>query len=423
MFMDNTEFALKVIWNSFSDVIKVNVVSGEFTCLKCTESLRDFKDIYAFFESSENLSQVFVHDRKEYESFTSRDNLLASLSSSDNNSFSYRRIINGRYKWVHIEFIKDDDFSLENPFVILTRKAADEKTCSDRIALKGLSYDFHKVLQVNLADDSFTILKIRDGENPVSSAAKTSLSVWFNEVNKFHCIHIEDLEIFKRMTNREYMRKFFLERKGNLRVRYRRMFNEQWRWFILEAIPVNDFSLENQNIMIYVRDIEEEYAEQISHQRSIEKICYEDFLTGIGNRLSYNVFVNELKQQTSGSFGVIFCDLNGLKYINDNYGHNEGDKYIKDFSDFLRKSFRTSSCFRIGGDEFVVLLKEMPEAVFEQRVLAFEKALLNLEEISVSVGSSWSLLPAKFSSVVERAEKEMYLVKKEAHRFHPEYVR
>ena len=45
MFMDNTEFALKVIWNSFSDVIKVNVVSGEFTCLKCTESLRDFKDI------------------------------------------------------------------------------------------------------------------------------------------------------------------------------------------------------------------------------------------------------------------------------------------------------------------------------------------------------------------------------------------
>ena len=109
--MDNTEFALKVIWNSFSDVIKVNVVSGEFTCLKCTESLRDFKDIYAFFESSENLSQVFVHDRKEYESFTSRDNLLASLSSSDNNSFSYRRIINGRYKWVHIEFIKDDDFS------------------------------------------------------------------------------------------------------------------------------------------------------------------------------------------------------------------------------------------------------------------------------------------------------------------------
>ena len=115
--------------------------------------------------------------------------------------------------------------------------------------------------------------------------------------------------------------------------------------------------------------------------------------------------------------------MNGLKYINDNYGHNEGDKYIKDFSDFLRKSFRTSSCFRIGGDEFVVLLKEMPEAVFEQRVLAFEKALLNLEEISVSVGSSWSLLPAKFSSVVERAEKEMYLVKKEAHRFHPEYVR
>ena len=423
MFMDNTEFALKVIWNSFSDVIKVNVVSGEFTCLKCTESFRDFKDIYAFFESSENLSQVFVHDRKEYESFTSRDNVLASLSSSDNNSFSYRRIINGRYKWVHIEFIKDDDFSLENPFVILTRKAADEKTCSDRIALQGLSYDFHKVLQVNLADDSFTILKIRDGENPVSSAAKTSLSVWFSEVNKFHCIHIEDMEIFKRMTNREYMRKFFLERKGNLRVRYRRMFNEQWRWFILEAIPVNDFSLENQNIMIYVRDIEEEYAEQISHQRSIEKICYEDFLTGIGNRLSYNVFVNELKQQTSGAFGVIFCDLNGLKYINDNYGHNEGDKYIKDFSDFLRKSFRTSSCFRIGGDEFVVLLKEMPEAVFEQRVLAFEKALLNLEEISVSVGSSWSLLPAKFSSVVERAEKEMYLVKKEAHRFHPEYVR
>lgn len=421
--MDCTEFALKVIWNSFTDVVKINVVSGEFTCLKSSENVKDFKDIYAFFESPENLSQIFVHDRKEYETFTSRDNLLASLSNSDHNSLNYRRVVNGRYVWVYLEFIKDEGFSLDNPYVILTRKEADEKSCSDRIAIKELAFDFHKILQVNLADDTYSILKIRDGENPISTAAKEHLSVWFSEINKLHSIHIEDCEIFKRMTNPDYMRKFFLDHKGNLRVRYRRFSHEQWRWVILEAIPVNDFSMENQNVMIYIRDIEEEYSEQISHQRSIEKICYEDALTCIGNRASYNLFVKDLKEQSTGSFGVIFCDLNGLKYINDTYGHSAGDHYIKTFSDFLRKSFRSSSCFRIGGDEFVVLLKEMPEAIFEQRVFGFEKALLNLEEISVSVGSCWSVLPAKFSAVVEKAEQEMYLVKKEAHRFHPEYVR
>lgn len=421
--MNITEYALKVIWNNFTDVVEFDAVSGEFSCLKLTENIAGFKDIYAYFESIENLSQVFVHDRKEYEAFTSRDNLLASISNSDHNTLNYRRIVDGRYCWVCLEFIKPADFSLQNPKIILTRKEADEKSCAARVAIKELAFDFHKILQVNLANDTYSIMKIRDGENPISDEAKVKTSAWFAEVAATNSIHIEDIEIFKRMIQPEYMRNFFLEHRGNLRIRYRRFSHDQWRWVMLEAIPIKDFSLENQNAMVYIRDIEDEYSEQMTQQRSIEKICYEDALTGLGNRAAYNICVKELKEMEFGSFGVIFCDVNGLKYVNDHFGHTAGDKYIKCFTDFLRKSFRSSSCYRIGGDEFVVLLKEMPKEVFEQRVLGFEKALLNLEETSVSVGSSWSSLPANYSSVVAAAEREMYLVKKEAHRFHPEYIR
>lgn len=90
-------------------------------------------------------------------------------------------------------------------------------------------------------------------------------------------------------------------------------------------------------------------------------VAYTDPLTGVKSK---NAFVIEEKRlETSiadgdtSEFGVIVCDVNGLKRINDTLGHKAGDEYIKNACKLLCEYFKHSPVFRIGGDEFVVLLE------------------------------------------------------------------
>ena len=225
------------------------------------------------------------------------------------------------------------------------------------------------------------------------------------------------------MTEVDYMRRYFLEKRGNLRIRYRRKTNGEFRWVVFEAVPSPDFTLQSQNIMIYIRDIEDEYAEQLRRQKSLEKISFEDSLTGLQNRTAYNQTVQVISKRTSGSCGVIFSDLNGLKYMNDNFGHAAGDKYLKSFADFLKKSFRTNSCYRIGGDEFVTIIQDCTEEEFNARTTSFISCAQALKDTSVSVGSAYGILPVALEALVEKAEQVMYAAKAKYHEEHPEVVR
>lgn len=421
--MGDKEFVLDVLWNDFLCVTKVNVITGEFSELKKNVGIKNYTDFYEYLESRDNVSDVFSVDLVDYEYFFSRANLLSSISKSTHNTFFYRRKVNDVFKWICAEILKPESFSIQNPYVFFFRKFADENLCTIRSAMLDLSGDFHKIISVNLSDDTYSIIKTKKDENPVTEEAKRSFSSWLSESVSLERIYTDDVDVFSRMTNLMYMQRFFLEEKGNLRIRYRRMCEGQWRWVVFEAIPDVDFSPENQSVRIYIRDINEEYSEQFQKEKKMEQICYEDALTGLKNRMSYKTILEETSMLKDGSFGVIYADLNNLKYINDSCGHEAGDRYIKTFSDFLRKSFRNSSCYRIGGDEFVVLLHHMSKIDFEKRVYLFEKSTLDNDDISVSIGSSWAMLPADLSSVINQAEKEMYMVKKEFHRAYPQQVR
>ena len=421
--MDDKEFALNVIWENYIDVIKINVVSGSYKFLKTPDTFTEFSDIFTFFENSENLSQIYANDLSEYKAFIARKTLITNIFESARNTINYRRIVDNQYHWVTSEIVRSADFSLQNPIVILTTKLADEKICNENTAVRELNFDFHKILQVDLFFDTYSIVKIRDGEIPKSEGAKKFLSQWLIEIVEDGTVHNDDIDVFKRMTEVDYMRRYFLEKRGNLRIRYRRMSNGEFRWVVFEAVPSPDFTLQNQNIMIYVRDIEDEYAEQMHRQKSLEKISFEDSLTGLQNRTAYNQALIAVNKRTSGSCGVIFSDLNGLKYMNDNFGHAAGDKYLCSFADFLKKSFRTNSCYRIGGDEFVTIIQDSTEVEFNARTQSFISCAEALKDTSVSVGSAFGILPHSLEDLVERAEQAMYAAKAKYHKEHPEIVR
>ena len=102
------------------------------------------------------------------------------------------------------------------------------------------------------------------------------------------------------------------------------------------------------------------YAIERHQARTIlQQLSFEDELTGLLNRRGFVSLAPQnikIAQRANWEILLIFSDLDGLKSINDTFGHQEGDRAIKETADLLRETFRTSDLIaRLGGDEFAVL--------------------------------------------------------------------
>lgn len=93
----------------------------------------------------------------------------------------------------------------------------------------------------------------------------------------------------------------------------------------------------------------------------MSKLANLDALTGVGNNMSYDNYVKKIEEDIQNGnlkkFGVAMIDLNSLKQINDEHGHNTGNEAIIKLSQMVRETFAHSPVYRIGGDEFVVILQ------------------------------------------------------------------
>ena len=108
------------------------------------------------------------------------------------------------------------------------------------------------------------------------------------------------------------------------------------------------------NYMLYVT---QSYAQK-KENSSLTRLAYADGLTNLPNRARSDKMLEDLNSLDT-DYCIISIDLNGLKYVNDKFGHPSGDKYIKDFSKVLATTFG-DDCFtsRIGGDEFLVVIED-----------------------------------------------------------------
>jgi diguanylate cyclase (GGDEF)-like protein len=122
-------------------------------------------------------------------------------------------------------------------------------------------------------------------------------------------------------------------------------------------------------IVDYINDISEirhdkELAEDNVRNKEeeigiISREAYKDSLTGVGNKTAYSKKAAELNEEIKNGLkdlAIVMIDLNGLKNINDNYGHSNGDTFIKGCCHTICEVFKHSPVYRIGGDEFVAVL-------------------------------------------------------------------
>jgi len=90
----------------------------------------------------------------------------------------------------------------------------------------------------------------------------------------------------------------------------------------------------------------------------LENAAYKDVMTGVFNRLYGMRLLDQYKTEKT-PFELIFIDMDMLKYVNDVFGHAEGDAYIKSVADILQEVSPMATVCRLGGDEFMVILREV----------------------------------------------------------------
>lgn len=122
------------------------------------------------------------------------------------------------------------------------------------------------------------------------------------------------------------------------------------------------------------------------HVRKLEALCFQDQLTGIGNRHAMNEYITRL--QPEQSVGVLFCDVMGLKKANDTKGHLEGDNLLMRASECLKKEFSDYAMFRIGGDEFLAVCTGITEEEFSDRIERL-KDEMKKRSANMAIGFIW----------------------------------
>lgn len=134
-----------------------------------------------------------------------------------------------------------------------------------------------------------------------------------------------------------------------------------------------------------------------------------DILTDARNRKAFNSKIGMLEGMDI-SVGICFVDINGLKSVNDEMGHEAGDNVIKEASEAIASIFKKKYCYRIGGDEFVVVMPQVSEETFAKHV---ERLRKKSKKISMAIGSVWSETCLDVEELVNIADKNMYADKTE----------
>ena len=157
-------------------------------------------------------------------------------------------------------------------------------------------------------------------------------------------------------------------------------------------------------------------TERVETEKKLRYASFHDSLTGLYNRNFFQEEMHRLQKDRSESVGLILCDLDGMKFVNDTLGHAKGDEIIKRAAELLRENFRASDIIaRIGGDEFAIFVPDMDKDEAERLAQRLKRSAEENNRIDPAVPVSLSMgyavnrqRPADMEALFREADNRMY---------------
>ena len=142
------------------------------------------------------------------------------------------------------------------------------------------------------------------------------------------------------------------------------------------------------------------------HMKQIQGLAFRDQLTGVRNKMAYDSYLAELESRIVSnevtSYGIIVLDTNNLKEINDTYGHENGNAYLINSCKLICQIFTHSPIFRIGGDEFIVILTGIDLKNHESLLAKLKKST----ELAKNASFPWKQVSIAYGISIAEKVKE-----------------
>lgn len=397
----------------------------EYSSDKEYESLGIEKGGEDFFNlSRKNIERViFPEDREDFLRAFTKENILEELKSSKNFTLNYRLMFDGVPTYVSMKATKISDKT--DKHIVIGVNNIDSQMKREKAILtyssisKALSADYFSIYFVNTENDDFIEYSSHEGYEALGIEKKGTDFFATSRRNILRVAHPDDVSMLISLFTKDKVMATVDEGK-TFTMTYRLMFGNTPTYVHLKATKLDNE--EGKFLVVGVSNIDEQVRREKEHQEA-EWLAKRDSLTELWNKHAYSeeeARINEdisEKKADAEPFAVAVCDVNGLKQINDNLGHKAGDMHIIGAADILRSIFADIPIYRIGGDEFAVILKGESFGKSESlRDALYERSLNEKASGGIVIACGLGIFdPEKdssFAEVFERADERMYENKK-----------
>ncbi len=323
-----------------------------------------------FFAESRRSIRQYVHpeDQEKALRLHFKDVMLDNLKDKLSFSMSWRLVVNGQVHYIrHTEIMARD-----GKHIIVCIKNIDAEVKA-RLALKedqkknvtytqiaerlADHYDLIYYIDCVTSDYMELSTKKKSGELKIQEEGGDFFATAWKNADRL--IYSEDRERIRLFLNRDHLISQLDDRR-QLTEDYRMVIDGGKTQFTRMSVT---YSSDHSHFIICIENREEDVRKEKEHLAALSmanEIARRDELTHTKNKTAYHEMEKELQrhiEEGSGPFGIVVCDINGLKVINDTEGHKAGDEYIKTSCMLICRIFHHSPVFRIGGDEFTVILR------------------------------------------------------------------
>jgi len=280
--------------------------------------------------------------------------------------------------------------------------------------------------------DRSYIFELSDDKKYISNTHE-----WTSESIKKQKENLQNLSVEKfpwlmnKLYNKEIINVFNIKQLGENAKNERELFQkENIKSIIIVPIFIKDelkgffgFDLVkekknfDQKIMYKIKiitDVIKSALVQYLNINRIEKLTYKDNLTGLYNRRFFEEEMERLDTKRQLPLSVIMADINGLKIINDSYGHETGDQMLIETGKALEKELRDEDILaRHGGDEFTILLPQTPNTEAKRIITRLKNENNKVSKVGITISCSLGVATKEnededIKEVLKKADDDMY---------------
>ena len=418
----------------YEAIYYINIQTNEYTIYSASDAFAKLgttangKDFFA--DVARDVKGIIHKDDLDYVLYgLEKENLLRKLYRSGMVTMTYRQQLGTDVKYVSLNVVKPKNDPDHIVMGLLNVDAQTKREQSlvvenelfNNVAM-ALAMRYEVIYRVNIKTNEYYEYSSSDKYTKLEVGNRGDDFFADSQRNMKKDIYEEDYPMMSQAILKENILSQLDLFNNKLFLNYRLMLDGRPQYV---SLVIMRLASDQDHIIVAVENIDEIKRREIEYEAKIGSaidMANKDALTNVKNKHAYvntEIQINNQisKKDVDLEFAIVVCDINGLKQVNDEQGHSAGDKYIKDACAIICEIFDHSPVFRIGGDEFVIVLRGSDyenryDLLKKFNVIQNDNKHQDLVTLAYGMAEYMPGIDLTVQDVFERADNLMYANKK-----------